>query len=269
MSNNAASFIRTSVPQIESQDIGSKVSDSFMQSFQTSYDMKRQRGLDDLNKKRTLQLMDLDTQMMPLKIRSEDLDLQKAKLDLKGAGYDVRQKEIELRREEEFLDQGGDPDKASSGLDNPYRQKKNSEGIKLSNYGYDSDSSPDYNSNVLRIGHADNKLVDGESAALTKSLADRYGLKSGDMFEATTEDGKKITRRYDDTVPNTYKGKPLPETVDLYNQNGSNSFGGKVIGIKPLGKKAVAKRDNSDLDLPAGPFGGINSGMVLPPRGAI
>lgn len=108
------------------------------------------------------------------------------------------------------------------------------ENLKLSNYGYASDSSPDYNSNVLKIGHANNPLKDGVSAALTKSLAKRYGLKTGDMFEITTADGRTMTRRYDDTVPTTYKGKPLPETIDLYELNGSNKFSGKVNSIKKL-----------------------------------
>lgn len=106
--------------------------------------------------------------------------------------------------------------------------------IKLANYGYDSDTSPDTNSNILKIGHANNKLKDGVSAALTKSLATRYGLKTGDMFEVTTADGKTMTRRYDDTVPTTYKGRALPETVDLYETRGSNSFGGRVVGLKKL-----------------------------------
>lgn len=107
-------------------------------------------------------------------------------------------------------------------------------GYKLSNYGYSSDSSPDYNSNVLRIGHSNNKLEDKVSAALTKSLAKRYNLKTGDYFEAETADGQVLRRRYDDTVPNKYKGKPLPETVDLYEVGGNNKFGGKVIDIRPL-----------------------------------
>jgi hypothetical protein len=119
--------------------------------------------------------------------------------------------------------------------------------LKLSNYGYSSDSSPDYNSNVLKIGHANNKLEDGVSAALTKSLASRYGLKTGDKFEVVTADGKTMTRRYDDTVPTTYKGKKLPETVDLYEIKGSNKFGGKVVGIRKLGKP-----DAQRLDLPEG-----------------
>jgi len=110
----------------------------------------------------------------------------------------------------------------------------NKDGFKLSNYGYDSDSSPDTNSNVLRIGHSNNKLEDGVSAALTKSLARRYGLKTGDMFEAVTADGKVLTRRYDDTVPDKYRGRALPETVDLYERKGSNAFGGIVTQIRPI-----------------------------------
>lgn len=280
MNSNAASFIHTSIPQTSVPDIGSRVSDDFMQAFQTSYNMKRQRELDDLNKKRTLQMMDLDAKMMPLKIDSENLAIQKAGLDIDDARLGLDKKKIETKRAIDYLQNGydnpGDFNSGGSDLGEyggvsglGVSQKKNSDGIKLSNYGYESDSSPDHNSNVLKIGHANNKLVDGESAALTKSLADRHGLKSGDMFEATLADGTTITRRYDDTTPSTYKGDPLPETVDIYNQSGSNNFGGKVISIKPLGKKAVAKRDGSDLALPAGPSDGSYDGMVLPPRGSI
>jgi bifunctional DNA-binding transcriptional regulator/antitoxin component of YhaV-PrlF toxin-antitoxin module len=91
------------------------------------------------------------------------------------------------------------------------------------------------------------KLVDGRSAALTKSLARRYGLKTGDEFEVLTADGEIMVRTYDDTVPTTYKGKPLPETVDLYETRGSNSFGGTVVGIRKLSKKP----DSRSLDLVA------------------
>lgn len=110
------------------------------------------------------------------------------------------------------------------------------ESLKLSNYGYASDSSPDTNSNILKIGHSNNPLKDGISAALTKSLAKRYGLKTGDMFEVVTADGTTMTRRYDDTVPNFYKGRALPETVDLYEIGGNNKFGGKVVSLRPLKK---------------------------------
>ena len=116
----------------------------------------------------------------------------------------------------------------------PQPQSQGQESLKLSNYGYSSDSSPDYNSNVKRIGHANNPLQDGLSAALTKSLANRYNLKTGDMFEITTAEGKTMKRRYDDTVPNKYKGKALPETIDLFELNGKNSFGGQVTSLRPI-----------------------------------
>lgn len=109
--------------------------------------------------------------------------------------------------------------------------------IKLANYGYDDDTSPDYNSNVLRIGHANNKLEDGKSAAITKSLANRLGLKTGDWVKVDTTQGEMVVR-YDDTVPSTYKGKPLPETVDIYRRNGSNDWGGKVKSISLLKPKS-------------------------------
>lgn len=108
------------------------------------------------------------------------------------------------------------------------------DGIKLSNYGYATDKTPDYNSNVLRVGHSDNKLVSGRSAALTKSLAERFGIKPGDEFEAVDSNGKVYRRRYDDTVPSTYKGSPLPETVDLYDVSGNNSFAGRIVEIRPV-----------------------------------
>lgn len=105
---------------------------------------------------------------------------------------------------------------------------------RLTNYGYDTDAHADYNSNVLKIGHANNPLIDGVSAALSKSLAKRHGIKPGQWFEVVDGDGKKYQRRYDDTVPSSYKGKTVRETVDLYDRNGSDNFRAKVVGIRPL-----------------------------------
>lgn len=103
--------------------------------------------------------------------------------------------------------------------------------IKLSNYGYSSDSTPDSYSSK-GIGHSNNKLIDGLSAAVSKSLASRLGLKTGDMFIAHTSKGD-MRVRYDDTVPSYDKRTgALPETIDIYRKtNGSNSWGGKVLGI--------------------------------------
>lgn len=166
-------------------------------------------------------------------------------------GYRVEQEALNSRTDQNFVDQLSQnqpqqqpifQSEVSEDYNAPVTRstmQTNSSGekLKLSNYGYSSDSSPDYNSNVLRIGHANNKLQDGLSAALTKSLANRYGLKTGDMFEATTADGKTMRRRYDDTVPTKYKGRALPETVDLYELGGNNKFSGVVTGIRALNSK--------------------------------
>jgi hypothetical protein len=90
---------------------------------------------------------------------------------------------------------------------------------------------------VLRIGNRNNKLVDGQSAAITASFAKKHGIKAGQSFEILTSDGKVQRRTYDDTVPPTYKGKALPETIDLYERGGSNNFGGKIVGLKLLAPK--------------------------------
>lgn len=105
--------------------------------------------------------------------------------------------------------------------------------IKLSNYGYASDTTPDSNS-MKGIGHANNRLEDGVSAAITKSLAVRLGLKSGDWLQLETTKGP-MRVRYDDTVPATDKRTgDLPETIDIYRKDGSNTWGGKVIAVRKL-----------------------------------
>jgi hypothetical protein len=106
--------------------------------------------------------------------------------------------------------------------------------IKLSNYGYRSDSTPDTNS-ANGIGHRDNKLIDGRSAAITKSLADQIGLKHGDWFQVNTSRGK-FKLQYADTVPAYDKRTgPLPPTIDIYRRTGgSNNWGGKIYSVEKL-----------------------------------
>jgi hypothetical protein len=108
--------------------------------------------------------------------------------------------------------------------------------IKLSNYGYASDLTPDSWS-AKGIGHANNKLIDGTSAAITKSLANDLGLKSGDWFIARTTRGA-FRLRYDDTVPSYDKRTgALPPTIDVYRKtSGSNNWGGKVLAIEKIEK---------------------------------
>ncbi len=112
----------------------------------------------------------------------------------------------------------------------PSRSVSMSTDIKLSNYGYASDSTPDSNS-ARGIGHADNKLEDGKSAAISKSLADRLNLKTGDEVEIETTKGK-FRVRYDDTVPATdERTGDLPETIDIYRKDGANNWSGRVTKI--------------------------------------
>jgi hypothetical protein len=107
-------------------------------------------------------------------------------------------------------------------------------GIKLSNYGYKSDTTPDSYS-ARGIGHSDNQLIPGKSAAITKSLATRLGLKHGDKIKVETTKGT-FEVYYHDTVPSYDKRTgPLPETIDIYRpQDGSNSWGGKVLNISKV-----------------------------------
>lgn len=109
--------------------------------------------------------------------------------------------------------------------------------VKLANFGYDSDLTPDSNSRN-RIGHNNNTLVDGRSAAITKSLANRLGLEKGAVLKVATDNGSFLVT-YDNTVPSKMParfkgaGRTLPETIDLFRpEDGSNSFGGKVYGVE-------------------------------------
>lgn len=106
--------------------------------------------------------------------------------------------------------------------------------IKLSNYGYASDTTPDSFS-AKGIGHRNNQLIDGRSAAVSKSLAQQLGLKHNDWFIAHTNRGS-FPVQYHDTVPDSDpRTGPLPPTIDIYRKTkGSNSWGGKVLAVEKL-----------------------------------
>lgn len=107
-------------------------------------------------------------------------------------------------------------------------------GLKLSNYGYPSDTTPDSNS-ANGIGHSNNKLIAGESAAISKSLADRLKLQHGDKLKIETTQGD-FTVFYHDTVPATdSRTGDLPETIDIYRpKDGSNGWGGRVTKVSKI-----------------------------------
>lgn len=107
-------------------------------------------------------------------------------------------------------------------------------GVKLSNFGYPSDTTPDTNS-AKGIGHQENKMIAGESAAISKSLADRLKLKHGDKLKIETTQGD-FTVFYHDTVPATdSRTGDLPETIDIYRpKDGSNGWGGRVTKVSKI-----------------------------------
>lgn len=106
--------------------------------------------------------------------------------------------------------------------------------LKLSNYGYASDTTPDSFS-AKGIGHRNNKLIDGRSAAVSKGLAKQLGLKHDDWFVVHTNRGS-FPVQYHDTVPDSDpRTGPLPPTIDIYRKSkGSNSWGGKVFAVEKL-----------------------------------
>jgi len=140
--------------------------------------------------------------------------------------------------------------------------------IKLSNYGYASDSTPDtYSSNG--IGHRSNRLTDERSAAITKSLATSLGLQHNDWFRITTTKGT-FTLQYADTVPSYDKRTgALPPTIDIYRkQNGSNSWGGTITSFQKLGKSPdIPEKTPPDKIATTGiPAYESDAPSVLPPK---
>ena len=111
--------------------------------------------------------------------------------------------------------------------------------IKLTNYGYLTDTSSDCNSipdstkcsdtqNKPKVptGNHGNALQDGISAAVTKSLEDTCGLKYGDKFIAVTSQGTFNLVDADRAPENDYR-------IDVFRRsNGSNNWGGTVTSIQ-------------------------------------
>jgi hypothetical protein len=109
--------------------------------------------------------------------------------------------------------------------------------IKLSNYGYDGDTTPDTFSSQ-GIGHSSNKLTHYKSAAVTKSLANLLGLQHNDWFKIETTKGTFVLQ-YADTVPTYDKinRRSLPPTFDIYKVlklDNPNDLEAKKKAIKEL-----------------------------------
>jgi type IV secretion system protein TrbL len=109
----------------------------------------------------------------------------------------------------------------------------------LTHYGSPQDALGDTNSRN-GIGNHDNQLVPLQSAALSASVAQQYGIKVGDSFTVTAG-GTTYNLQYDDTVPASFTdpstGQVVQEgpRIDVYDPNnvlgGANSFSAPVSSV--------------------------------------
>lgn len=99
--------------------------------------------------------------------------------------------------------------------------------IRVTNYGYSGDHTPDTNSNKLRKGSRNNRLVPGVSAALDPELARQIGARPGDIIAIEHDNGTQYVT-YDD-VAELQSGTG---TIDIYRPNsGSNNWAGKARSV--------------------------------------
>jgi type IV secretion system protein TrbL len=109
----------------------------------------------------------------------------------------------------------------------------------LTHYGSAQDITGDTNSRN-GIGNHDNQLNPLTSAALSKSVAQQYGIKVGDSFTATAG-GTTYNLQYDDTVPAAFTdpktGQVVQEgpRIDIYDPNNvlgsANGWSAPVIAV--------------------------------------
>jgi hypothetical protein len=109
--------------------------------------------------------------------------------------------------------------------------------VHFTHYAYPGDSTPDsYSANG--IGNHNNQLVAGQSVAISKNIADQYGLTVGETVQFTTADGRTITGVYDDT-PGNWPGTstPIDNVVDMYDPSGqyASLSGVGITGINGMG----------------------------------
>jgi hypothetical protein len=77
--------------------------------------------------------------------------------------------------------------------------------VTLTHYGSSSDLTGDPLS-APGVGNHNNTLVPLQSAALSDSVAQSYGISLGQSFSVTTSSGQTYNLIYADTVPATYQG---------------------------------------------------------------
>ena len=118
-------------------------------------------------------------------------------------------------------------------------------GVTLTHYGNAADTTGDSNSaqgiGAFSFSSAPGSLIPNYSAALSDSVAQRYGITPGQSFTVSTSSGQTYNLVYADTVPATYTdpntGEVIAEgdRVDIYDPNntlgGANSFSQSITGI--------------------------------------
>ncbi len=109
------------------------------------------------------------------------------------------------------------------------------------------------------IGNHDNQLVPLQSAALSASVAQQYGIKVGDQFTFTTAGGTTYQATYDDTVPASYtnsSGQVVQEgpRIDIYDPNNvlgsANGFSAPVVNVN--GGETVTSPEGVTTTIPTG-----------------
>lgn len=120
---------------------------------------------------------------------------------------------------------------------------------KATQYGYANDSTPDYNSNVLKIGMRDNPLTP-HAAALTKLMQRQINAQPGDAIETIDGKGNKHVEYFADRAPESdaridfYKPQGFDKSLDDSQQvidlgGGDSRLSGKALAA--AGEANVAR----------------------------
>jgi hypothetical protein len=96
-------------------------------------------------------------------------------------------------------------------------------GVRITRYGYAGDPTPDTNS-ANGIGAWDNKLVAGQSLALSPDLVAEYNLQRFQAITVTLANGQTITGVYADKTSDALTGR-----VDVYDPTNSITFDGAAV----------------------------------------
>jgi hypothetical protein len=102
-------------------------------------------------------------------------------------------------------------------------------GTMITAYGYPGDTSPDSNS-AAGIGNHNNQLVPLQSAALTATAAQQYGVSLGQNFTVTAANGTTYNLVYADTAPES------ASRIDIYDPEGNlssddNNFSSNAVSV--------------------------------------